>query len=57
VQRSTTSCSTGSGTAPQIAGLLGTSGIQTSEMASNTAVKLAEAIMHAITTGPHRRLL
>jgi len=39
----------GTGTAPQIAGLLGTSGIQTSEMASNTAVKLAEAIMHAIT--------
>src|SRR5436190_8546798 len=39
----------GSGTAPAIAGLLGTSGIQTAEMASNTAVKLAEAIMNAIT--------
>jgi HK97 family phage major capsid protein len=39
----------GTGTAPQIAGLLGTSGIQTSEMSSNTAVKFAEAIMHAIT--------
>lgn len=39
----------GSGTAPQIQGLLGTSGIQTAEMASNTAVKLAEAIMNAIT--------
>lgn len=39
----------GTGVAPQIAGLLGTSGIQTAEMASNTAVKLAEAIMNAIT--------
>lgn len=39
----------GSGTAPQIQGLLGTSGIQTAEMSSNTAVKLAEAIMNAIT--------
>ncbi len=39
----------GTGTAPQIAGLLGTTGIQTSEMAGNTAVKLAEAILHAIT--------
>lgn len=39
----------GNGTAPNIAGLLGTSGIQTAEMASNTAVKLAEAIMNAIT--------
>lgn len=39
----------GTGTAPQIAGLLGTSGIQTAEMSSNTAVKLAEAIMNAIT--------
>ena len=39
----------GSGTAPQIAGLLGTSGVQTAEMSSNTAVKLAEAIMNAIT--------
>lgn len=39
----------GTGTAPQISGLLGTSGIQTAEMASNTAVKLAEAIMNAIT--------
>jgi HK97 family phage major capsid protein len=39
----------GTGTAPQIAGLLGTSGIQTAEMTSNTAVKLAEAIMNAIT--------
>lgn len=39
----------GTGTAPEIAGLLGTSGVQTAEMASNTAVKLAEAIMNAIT--------
>ena len=39
----------GSGTAPNIAGLLGTSGVQTAEMSSNTAVKLAEAIMNAIT--------
>jgi HK97 family phage major capsid protein len=39
----------GTGTAPQIAGLLGTSGVQTAEMSSNTAVKLAEAIMNAIT--------
>lgn len=39
----------GSGTAPNLAGLLGTSGIQTAEMSSNTAVKLAEAIMNAIT--------
>lgn len=39
----------GSGTAPYIAGLLGTSGVQTAEMSSNTAVKLAEAIMNAIT--------
>lgn len=39
----------GTGTAPQIAGLLGTSGVQTAEMASNTAVKFAEAIMNAIT--------
>lgn len=39
----------GNGTAPNIAGLLGTSGVQTAEMSSNTAVKLAEAIMNAIT--------
>lgn len=39
----------GSGTAPNIAGLLGTSGVQTAEMSSNTAVKFAEAIMNAIT--------
>lgn len=39
----------GSGTAPNLAGLLGTSGVQTAEMSSNTAVKLAEAIMNAIT--------
>jgi len=39
----------GSGTAPYLAGLLGTSGVQTAEMSSNTAVKLAEAIMNAIT--------
>jgi HK97 family phage major capsid protein len=39
----------GTGTAPQIAGLLGTTGVQTAEMSSNTAVKLAEAIMNAIT--------
>ena len=39
----------GNGTAPNLAGLLGTSGIQTAEMSSNTAVKLAEAIMNAIT--------
>ncbi len=39
----------GTGTAPQLAGLLGTSGVQTAEMASNTAVKYAEAVMNAIT--------
>lgn len=39
----------GTGTAPQLAGLLGTSGVQTAEMSSNTAVKFAEAIMNAIT--------
>lgn len=39
----------GTGTSPQIAGLLGTSGVQTAEMASTTAVKFAEAIMNAIT--------
>lgn len=39
----------GSGTAPEIAGLLGTSGVQTSEMASNTAVEYAIAILKAIT--------
>lgn len=39
----------GNGTSPNLAGLLGTSGIQTAEMSSNTAVKLAEAIMNAIT--------
>jgi HK97 family phage major capsid protein len=39
----------GTGTAPQIAGLLGTTGIQTSEMASNTAATFANAILHAIT--------
>jgi HK97 family phage major capsid protein/HK97 family phage prohead protease len=39
----------GTGTAPQIAGLLGTSGVQTQEMASNTAVELAIAIMKSIT--------
>lgn len=39
----------GNGTAPNIAGLLGTSGVQTQEMASNTAVELAIAIMKAIT--------
>jgi hypothetical protein len=39
----------GTGTAPEIAGLLGTSGVQTAEMAANTAVALAEAILAAIT--------
>ena len=39
----------GNGTAPNIAGLLGTSGVQTSEMTSNTAVTFAEAILKAIT--------
>lgn len=39
----------GNGTAPNLAGLLGTSGVQTSEMASNTAVEFANAIMKAIT--------
>lgn len=39
----------GNGTAPNLVGLLGTSGVQTAEMSSNTAVKLAEAIMNAIT--------
>jgi HK97 family phage major capsid protein/HK97 family phage prohead protease len=39
----------GTGTAPQIAGLLGTSGVQTAEMASNTALEFAKALMNAIT--------
>lgn len=39
----------GNGTAPQIAGLLGTSGVQTQEMASTTALELAIAIRKAIT--------
>jgi HK97 family phage major capsid protein/HK97 family phage prohead protease len=39
----------GSGTAPNIAGLLGTSGVQTAEMASNTALEFAKACMQAIT--------
>ena len=39
----------GNGTSPNLAGLLGTSGIQTAEMSSTTAVKLAEAIHNAIT--------
>ena len=39
----------GTGTAPQIAGLLGTSGVQTAEMTSNTALEFAKACMNAIT--------
>jgi HK97 family phage major capsid protein/HK97 family phage prohead protease len=39
----------GNGTAPQIAGLLGTSGVQTAEMAGTAAEDLAEAIFEAIT--------
>lgn len=39
----------GSGTAPNLAGLLGTSGVQTAEMASNTALEFAKACMAAIT--------
>ncbi len=39
----------GSGTAPSIAGLLGTTGVQTQEMSSNTALEFAMAIMKAIT--------
>lgn len=39
----------GSGTAPQIAGLLGTSGVQTQEMTSNTELEFAKAILKAIT--------
>lgn len=39
----------GSGTAPNLAGLLGTSGVQTAEMASNTALEFAKACMNAIT--------
>ncbi len=39
----------GSGTAPYIAGLLGTSGVQTSEMASNTALEFAKSILDAAT--------
>lgn len=39
----------GSGTTPNIAGLLGTSGVQTAEMASNTALEFAKTCMNAIT--------
>lgn len=39
----------GTGTAPQLAGLLGTSGVQTAEMASNTALEFAKTVMNAIT--------
>jgi HK97 family phage major capsid protein/HK97 family phage prohead protease len=39
----------GTGTAPEIAGLLGTSGVQTQEMTGTSAEDLAEAIMKAIT--------
>jgi HK97 family phage major capsid protein len=39
----------GTGTAPEIAGLLGTTGVQTQEMTGNTAEDLAEAIMKAVT--------
>ena len=39
----------GSGTAPNLAGLLGTSGVQTAEMTSNTALEFAKACMNAIT--------
>ena len=39
----------GSGTAPQIAGLLGTSNVQTAEMTSNTALEFAKACMNAMT--------
>lgn len=39
----------GNGTSPNLAGLLGTSGIQTAEMTSNTALEFAKACMNAIT--------
>lgn len=39
----------GNGTTPNLAGLLGTSGVQTAEMASNTALEFAKACMNAIT--------
>jgi HK97 family phage major capsid protein/HK97 family phage prohead protease len=39
----------GNGTAPNLAGLLGTSGVQTAEMASNTALDFAKAVLNAIT--------
>lgn len=39
----------GNGTSPNLAGLLGTSGVQTAEMTSNTALQLAIACLNAIT--------
>lgn len=39
----------GDGVSPNIAGLLGTSGVQTAEMTSNTALEFAKACMNAIT--------
>lgn len=39
----------GSGTAPNLAGLLGTSGVQTAEMTSNTPLEFAKTVLNAIT--------